>query len=74
MQYKNPSATGFSLQFKGATENVSIRTPMEHHLSRFMLPEEKIDVSKFLICPMPGKLVSCAVEPGQAVQVSFEGL
>jgi len=37
-----------------------------------MLPEEKVDVSAFLLCPMPGTLVSCTVEAGQRVEAGQE--
>ena len=34
-----------------------------------MLEPEKKDVSKFLMCPMPGTLISCSVKEGQAVEL-----
>ena len=37
-----------------------------------MLPEEKVDYSKYVLCPMPGTLVSCAVEAGDSVEIGQE--
>jgi len=72
VQYSKRNASGFNMQFRGATARVSVFTPLEHSLSKHMLPEEKVDVSKYLLCPMPGKVVSCAVQAGQRVEVGQE--
>jgi propionyl-CoA carboxylase alpha chain len=72
VQYSKRSATGFNMQFRGATARVSVFTPLEHSLSKHMLPEEKVDVSKYLLCPMPGKIVSCDVTAGQRVEAGQE--
>ena len=37
-----------------------------------MLPEEKVDYSNFVLCPMPGTLVSCSVEDGELVEIGQE--
>jgi hypothetical protein len=37
---------------------VTIMTPFEHALSVHMLPMEIKDDSKYLLCPMPGTLIS----------------
>jgi acetyl/propionyl-CoA carboxylase alpha subunit len=72
VQYTGRDASGFNLQFRGATTRVSARTTLEHTLHAHMLPEEKLDVSKFLLCPMPGKVVSCDVQAGQRVEIGQE--
>jgi len=58
---------GYSLQLRGARRHVAVRTMREHSLSRHMLPKAKLDLSKVLVSPMPGKLVSLDVEEGDAV-------
>ena len=44
-----------------------MRTEQEDNLSKFMLPRSNIDLSKMLLCPMPGQVVSLAVEVGDEV-------
>ena len=68
VQYSQRDANGFHMQFRGATARVNVFTPLEHSLSKHMLPEEKVDVSRYLLCPMPGKIVSCDVQAGQRVE------
>ena len=72
VQYSKRNASGFHLRYRGATARVGVMTPTEYQLSKHMLPEEKIDVSKYLLCPMPGKVVSCAVTSGQRVEIGQE--
>lgn len=59
---------GYALQLRGARRHVAVRSMREHSLARYMIPKEKLDLSKVLVSPMPGKLVSMSVEEGDAVQ------
>ncbi|CAK4716260.1 unnamed protein product [Aphanomyces euteiches] len=79
---------GFRLQHHGAIHNVIIRSPREHSLAQYMKPKPKVDLSRFVQCPMPGNelasfiqltrdvviglLVSVAVQPGDEVQIGQE--
>ena len=72
VQYSATGPSSFDLQFKGSRQNVIIRSALEHSLASHMLPEEKIDYSKYVLCPMPGTLVSCAVEEGDIVEIGQE--
>jgi propionyl-CoA carboxylase alpha chain len=63
---------GFDMQYLGCKMDVRIMSSEEFGLGRYMLPEEKIDVSKVVLCPMPGTLISCSVEPGQSVEAGQE--
>lgn len=72
VQYASTSPSSFDLQFKGSRQRVIIRSPLEHSLASHMLPEEKVDYSKYVLCPMPGTLVSCAVEAGDSVEIGQE--
>ena len=45
-----------------------VRTPVAHKYANHMLPKPEIDYSKILVSPMPGKLISIDVEPGQYVR------
>jgi propionyl-CoA carboxylase alpha chain len=56
------------LKYNGSQQEVIVRSPYEHFLSHHMRAPEKKDFSKFLLCPMPGTLISCSVEEGQTVE------
>jgi hypothetical protein len=45
-------------RLNGSQQMVTIMTPFEHALSVHMLPMEIKDDSKYLLCPMPGTLIS----------------
>ncbi|KAF0719638.1 Aste57867_900 [Aphanomyces stellatus] len=63
---------GFRIQHHGAIHNVIVRTPKEHELHKYMKPKPKVDLSRFVQCPMPGLLVSVAVKAGDVVQLGQE--
>jgi hypothetical protein len=48
------------LRYLGSQKRVEIRTPLEHSLAAHTLPVEVKDQSNFLLCPMPGTLISCS--------------
>lgn len=68
VQYLGKQPDGFALRFNGSEHTVVIRTPREHELSKYMLKPEKKDLTKFVLSPMPGTLISLSVQPGQAVE------
>ena len=72
VQYIGKTPSGFKLQFKGSRHEVIVRSTLEHALTEHMLPEEKVDYSNFVLCPMPGTLVSCSVEDGELVEIGQE--
>jgi propionyl-CoA carboxylase alpha chain len=59
--------TGFRLRWRGADLRVTVRTPRQAELARLMPVKLPPDTSKFLLCPMPGLLVSLAVSEGDEV-------
>ncbi|MEM9010412.1 MAG: acetyl/propionyl/methylcrotonyl-CoA carboxylase subunit alpha [Pseudomonadota bacterium] len=59
---------GFRIRYRGADLDVKVRTPRAAELAARIPEKEPPDTSKMLICPMPGLLVSLAVEVGQEVQ------
>ncbi|CAE7585507.1 pccA [Symbiodinium microadriaticum] len=67
VQIEASTVEGYRLRYKGSQQEVLVRTPLEHQLASHMLPPEKKDYSNMLRCPMPGTLISIAVEPGQHV-------
>jgi len=70
LQYEGMSTCGqgFHLRLNGSQQMVTIRSPLEHALSIHMLPMEVKDDSKYLLCPMPGTLISLGVSEGQFVE------
>ncbi|SOE00500.1 acetyl/propionyl/methylcrotonyl-CoA carboxylase subunit alpha [Caenispirillum bisanense] len=60
--------TGFRLFHNGAQAVAVVYTPRGADLARVMPKKEPPDLSKFLLSPMPGLLVSVAVAEGQDVK------
>jgi len=64
----NQISSGFRMRHRGADLNVIIRTPRLFELSKHMIEKTPPDTSRLLLCPMPGLVVSVAVEVGDQVQ------
>jgi propionyl-CoA carboxylase alpha chain len=62
-----PILNGTTLIFQGVEIPVRVFTEEEAALEALMLVKAKPDTSKFLLCPMPGLVVSLAVSEGQEV-------
>ncbi len=62
------TACGFRMRHRGADLKVEIRTPRLFELSKHMIEKLPPDTSKLLLCPMPGLVVSVAVEVGDEVE------
>jgi propionyl-CoA carboxylase alpha chain len=58
---------GVHLTYQGVEVPVRVFTVREANYLALMPVKEKPDMSKFLLCPMPGLVVSLAVEEGQEV-------
>jgi propionyl-CoA carboxylase alpha chain len=63
---------GMKLQLRGQLVDAYVRSRRAFDLSRHMLPKPKRDFSRVLVSPMPGTLVSLAVEPGAEVEQGQE--
>jgi propionyl-CoA carboxylase alpha chain len=63
---------GFRLFHAGASRRVQVLTPRAAELSALMPVKQPPDLSKFLLSPMPGLLVSVAVSDGQEVKAGEE--
>ncbi|WP_339855959.1 acetyl/propionyl/methylcrotonyl-CoA carboxylase subunit alpha [Roseovarius nubinhibens] len=59
---------GFRIRSRGADLKVHVRSPRQAELARLMPEKLPPDTSKLLLCPMPGLIVTVAVEEGQEVQ------
>ncbi len=60
--------TGFRLITRGASHAVRVLPAHVAHLADHMIEKTPPDLSKYLICPMPGLLVSLNVGEGDAVE------
>ncbi len=61
---------GYRIRHRGADLKVHVRSPRQAELAALMPEKLPPDTSKFLLCPMPGLVVSVAVTEGDEV---FEG-
>jgi propionyl-CoA carboxylase alpha chain len=59
---------GFRLRLRGADLKVLVQTPRQAELAALMPEKAAADTSRFLLCPMPGLVVSLAVAEGDEVQ------
>lgn len=58
---------GFQMRYRGADIKVSVFTPRAAELAGLMIEKTPPDTSNLLLCPMPGLVVSVAVEEGDEV-------
>lgn len=57
----------FNFYYQGGKVETIVYDEAQYKFKGFMPPPVKIDYSKSIISPMPGAVVSVAVEPGQKV-------
>ncbi len=63
-----PTRTGYAVTTRGATHHLRILQTRIAHLASHMIEKTPPDLSKMLICPMPGLLVKLHVAEGEEVQ------
>ncbi len=63
-----PTRTGLKMTARGAIHQAEILPARIAHLTRHMLEKLPPDLSRFLICPMPGLLISLNVKEGDRVE------
>jgi len=63
-----PLRTGFRLTTRGGIHGVDVLPLPVAPLVAHMIEKIPPDLSKFLICPMPGLLVALHVQPGDSVE------
>jgi propionyl-CoA carboxylase alpha chain len=63
-----PTRTGLKMTTRGAIHKVDILPERIAHLAQHMIEKVPPDLSKFLICPMPGLLVRLDVAEGDKVE------
>ncbi len=62
------AAAGFQLRHGGVEAGVSVRRPRAAELAALMPHKAPPDTSKYLLCPMPGLIISLAVAEGEEVK------
>ena len=62
------TVSGWDMQYRGAHHLVAVRSPRAAELAALMPEKVAPDTSKYLLCPMPGLVVSIAVSEGQDVK------
>lgn len=73
IQLLSERTTGeIDIEMKGASMEILLQSPREYELSKHMHPPKEVDTSDMVLSPMPGTLVSFAVEPGDYVQIGQE--
>ena len=63
------SQGSFIFYYRGVRAQVQVRTLREAALSKFMIERRPDDSSQFVLCPMPGLLVSLEVSVGDEVVI-----
>ena len=64
-----PSRFGFVITTRGAAHQIEVLPSRIAHLADHMIEKIPPDLSRFLICPMPGLLVSINVGEGDKVEI-----
>ena len=63
-----PIVNGFTLSHQGIEARAFVYTAHEAKAARLMPIKKPPDTGKFLLCPMPGLVISIAVAEGQEVK------
>ena len=64
----NRTTSGFRIRYRGADLDVKVVLPHVADLLRLMPKKEPPDMSRFLLCPMPGQVVRIDVAVGDVVE------
>ncbi len=64
----DPTRTGYAVTTRGGKHTLRILQTRIAHLADHMIEKEPPDLSRMLICPMPGLLVKLHVAEGETVQ------
>ncbi len=68
----DPYRSGYQLFYQGRSLPTQVLTPIAAELSAHMIEKIAPDMSKFLLSPMPGLLVTLTVKPGDEVKAGQE--
>jgi len=62
------TSLGYKIHYKGGILDICVYTQREAELSRLMPEKLQADMSRFILCPMPGLLSSISVKEGDHVE------
>ncbi len=68
----DPVGIGWRVSHGGVTLDLKVMTPRAAELAKLMPVKQAADLSRFLLSPMPGLLVSLAVKSGEEVKAGQE--
>lgn len=71
-QYLARKPEGMQLRFKGSVHDILVRSRRAQELFSVIPEKPKVDMSAFVMTPMPGTVVSVAVVPGDMVAAGSE--
>ncbi|KAK4514719.1 ubiquitin-conjugating enzyme E2 N [Mucor velutinosus] len=67
LQYLDPLDMGFRIQYHGSKYKVNVYSKEQNDLSKYMKTQSVAEQSKIISSPMPGRIVSIAVNEGEEV-------
>jgi propionyl-CoA carboxylase alpha chain len=67
IQYLDPLELGFRIQYHGSKYKVNILNDKQHNLSKYIKKKSVEQQSKIVSSPMPGRIISIAVNEGEQV-------
>lgn len=67
LQYLDPLEMGFRIQYHGSKYKVNIYSQEQNDLSIYMKSQSVAEQSKIISSPMPGRIISIAVNEGEEV-------
>ncbi|KAG0217819.1 carbamoyl-phosphate synthase L chain, ATP binding domain-containing protein [Mortierella sp. GBAus27b] len=67
IQYLDTLPLGFRLQHLGTKFDITVNTPAQHALAKYMPIKEKASTTNMILSPMPGSVVSVDVKVGDVV-------
>ena len=72
LQYLDSLPLGFRLQHYGTKFDIQVRTAKQFALGAFMKPKKKTDLTRMVLSPMPGSVISISVKENQVVAQGSE--
>ena len=72
VQILNKLVDGFRVRFRGVAVDVRAQRPAAAAMQKLMVEKPKPDLSKMVLAPMPGKVISLNVQAGDKVQPGQE--
>ncbi|KAL9544037.1 hypothetical protein MBANPS3_007824 [Mucor bainieri] len=67
LQYLDPLDMGFRIQYHGSKYKVNVYSQEQHDLSKYIKSQSVAEQSKIISSPMPGRIISIAVNEGEKV-------